>query len=129
MKKISNRTQRRRLSNISRRVALPRLPIVRLNKGPFGSVMYQVRHRATGKVNYFTPAKFFSFLNNTIYFNNYDVLMSNPKVPLYNNVYPRNVQRVRVMQKKKTPSPNTAARKIQSAVRKHLSKKSKSRSK
>jgi hypothetical protein len=118
MKKIANRAERRRLSNVSRRLALPRPPTVRLNSGPFGSVMYQVRHRGTGKVNYYTPAKFFSFLNKTLYFNNYDVLMANPKAPLFNNVYPRNVQRVRVLKKRKTPSPNTAARKIQSAVRK-----------
>ena len=122
MKKVANRAERRRLSNVSRRTALPRPPTVRLNSGPFGSIMYQVRHRGTGKVSYYTPAKFFSFLNKTRYFNNYDVLMANPKAPLFNNVYPRNVQRVRVQKKKKTPSPNAAAKKIQSAVRKHLAK-------
>lgn len=120
MKKIAERKERRRRNNIKRRLALPHPQVVHLNSGPFGSIMYQVRHRGTGKVNYFTPAKFFSFLNSTRYFNNYDVLMANPKAPLFNNVYPRNVQRVRVMKKQ---SPKTAARKIQSAVRKHLSKK------
>ena len=57
--------------------------------------------------------------------------MANPKVPIpgarnpvtRNPIYPRNVRRVAVVAKKKTPSPNTAAKKIQSAVRKVLSKK------
>lgn len=121
-KKIANRTEKGRRAEISRRLTLPRPPIVRLNSGPFGSIMYQVRHRQTGAVNYHTPAQFFSFLNRTKYFNNYDVLMANPKMPLFNNVYPRNVQRVRVQPKKKTPSPNTAARRIQSAMRKRKSR-------
>jgi hypothetical protein len=63
--------------------------------------------------------------------------MANPKVPIpgarnpvtRGPIYPRNVRRVTVAAKKKTPSPNAAAKKIQSAVRKRISKKSKSRSK
>jgi hypothetical protein len=40
-----------------------------------------------------------------------------------NPIYPRNVRRVTVAPKKKTPSRSVAAKKIQGAVRKHLSKK------
>jgi hypothetical protein len=60
-------------------------------------------------------------------------MMMNPKAPIpgarnpmtRGAIYPRNIRRVTVAAKKKTPSPKTAAKKIQSAVRKHLSKKRK----
>jgi len=57
--------------------------------------------------------------------------MANPKSPIKGArnpvtrgpIYPRNVRRVTVKAKPKTPSKSAAARKIQSAVRAHLKKK------
>jgi hypothetical protein len=57
--------------------------------------------------------------------------MMDPKVPIpgarnpmtRNPIYPRNVRRVTVVPKKKTPTKSAAAKQIQTAVRKHLSKK------
>ena len=60
---------------------------------------------------------------------------ADPKVPIpgvrnpvtRGPIYPRNVRRVAVKAKAKSPTRSAAAKKIQSAVRKHLSKKARSK--
>lgn len=121
-------------------MALPKIPRVVLNSNyvnpitlsfPSESiVVYEVKNRRTGRTNYYDKKTFWGLLGRAS--NNYNLLLMNPKAPIpgvrnpvtRNPIYPRNVRRVTVATKK-TPSPNTAARKIQSAVRKHLSKKPK----
>jgi hypothetical protein len=135
--------------NLKSRVkALPKIPRVILEANyinpitldfPKGVVVYEIKNRMTGRTNYYNKSTFRKLI--TAFKNDYNLLMMNPKVPIpgarnpvtRGPVYPRNVRRVTVKPKRNTPSPNTAAKKIQSAVRKHLSKKratkSKSRSK
>ena len=123
---------------------MPRIPRVILEANyvnpitlnfPKNTVVYEIKNRTTGRTNYYNKATFRKLI--TAFKNDYNLLMMNPKAPIpgarnpvtRGPIYPRNVRRVTVAAKKKTPSPNTAAKKIQSAVRKHLSKKRKSRSK
>jgi hypothetical protein len=118
--------------------AMPRIPRVILANNyvnpitlefPKGVVIYELRNRTTGRTNYYDKATFRKLI--LTFKGNYDLLMRNPKVPLpgvrnpitRGAIYPRNIRRVTVAPKKKTPSPKTAAKKIQSAVRKHLNKK------
>jgi hypothetical protein len=127
----------------SRVATLPKIPRVILDANyvnpitlefPKGVVVYEIRNRFTGRTNYYNRATFSRLIK--AFTNDYNLLMKNPKVPIpgarnpvtRNPIYPRNVRRVTVAPKKKTPSPDTAARKIQSAVRKHMSKKRKSKS-
>lgn len=144
MKKKNNRLSKKKAVTRSRVAAMPRIPKVILDGNyinpitlgwPKGVIVYEIKNRATGRTNYYDKETFRKLI--TAFKNDYNLLMMNPKVPIpgarnpvtRGPVYPRNVRRVTVAAKKKTPSPNTAAEKIQSAVRKHLSKKRKSRSK
>ena len=101
---------------------------VTLSRPPSGVIVFKVLDKRTGRTNYYNRATFFRFLANFIK-NNYNLLMADPKKPLFRNpvtrgnVTARNVQRVRIVKSAKTPTKSTAARKIQSAVRKHISKK------
>jgi len=96
---------------------------------PKGSIIvYEITDRITGRKNYFDKDTFWKLARRAP--DNYWLLIADPKKPLgfrnpstRSNVYPRNVRRVTVKPKPKTPTRNNAARKIQSAVRKHLSKK------
>jgi hypothetical protein len=120
--------------------AMPRIPRIIVENNyvnpitlefPKGVVIYQIKNRFTGRTDYYDEDTFEKLFKN--FKGRYDLLMRNPKQPLpglrnpvtRNPVYPRNVQRVTVARKKKTPSPKTAAKTIQKAVRKHLSKKAK----
>ena len=140
--KVNTRKKKAANTARSRVAALPTIPRVVLNANyvnpitlnfPKGSmVVYEIRNRGTGRTDYYDKKTFFQLM--TMIKNNYNLLMRNPKVPIpgarnpvtRGPIYPRNVRRVTVAAKKKTPSPNTAAKKIQTAVRKHLSKKKKS---
>lgn len=121
----------------SRVAALPKVPHIMLSPGyvnpvtlnfPKGSIIvYEITNRRTGRKDYFDKSTFWKLAKHAP--DNYWLLMADPKKPLgfrnpttRSNVYPRNVQRVTVAAKKK-PSPGSAARKIQSAVRKHAAKK------
>ena len=123
--------------------ALPAIPKVILDANyvnpitlefPKNMVVYEIKNKTTGRTNYYNKQVFRKLI--TAFKNDYNLLMMNPKVPIpgarnpmtRGAIYPRNVRRVTVAAKKKTPSPNKAARKIQSAVRKRLTKP-KSRSK
>ena len=127
---------------ISRRIletrALPKIPRVILNSNyvnpitlgfPKGVVIYEIRNKFTGRKNYYDKPTFSKLIKQ--FTTDYNLMLMNPKEPIpgarnpvtRNPIYPRNVRRVTVAAKKKTPSPKTAAKKIQSAVRKHLSKK------
>jgi hypothetical protein len=118
--------------------ALPKIPKVILDANyvnpvtlefPKGVTIYEIKNRFTGRTNYYTKATFKKIIAR--FKSDYDLLMMNPKVPIpgarnpvtRNPIYPRNVRRVKVKAKSKTPTKSAAARKIQSAVRKHLAKK------
>ena len=118
--------------------ALPKMPLVFLAENyvnpitlnfPKSTVVYEIKNRITGRKDYYDKKTFFMLMK--MLTDDYNLLMRNPKVPIpgarnpvtRGPIYPRNVQRVTVKPKKKSPSPKTAAKKIQSAVRKHLSKK------
>lgn len=118
--------------------ALPKVPKVILDSNyvnpvtlefPKGVVVYEIKNRFTGRTNYYTKATFKKLIAR--FKSDYDLLMMNPKEPIpgarnpvtRNPIYPRNVRRVTVKPKSKTPTKSVAARKIQSAVRKHIAKK------
>lgn len=139
--KVKARGNKRRAQAISKIRELPKVPSIMLSPGyvnpitlnfPKGSlIVYEIVNRRTGRKDYFDKTTFWNLARRTP--NNHWLLMADPKKPLgfrnpitRSNVYPRNVRRVIVKPKKKTPNRNTAARKIQSVVRKHLSKKRKS---
>ena len=96
---------------------------------PRGTVVYEIQNKTTGRKNYYNKATFRKLI--TRFKNDYTLLMANPKSPIpgarnpvtRGAIYPRNVRRVTVKTKKKSPTRSVAARKIQSAVRKHLKKK------
>jgi hypothetical protein len=97
---------------------------VTLNMPPLGVVVYRLKNRTTGRNNYYPRSTVHKLAGK----NNYAILISDPRKPVFRNpytrgnVYPRNLTRVRLA---KRPTPRTAAKKIQSSVRKHLSKKAK----
>ena len=118
--------------------ALPAIPKVILDANyvnpitlefPKGVVIYEIKNRTTGRANYYDRNTFRKLI--TAFKNDYNLLMMNPKSPIpgaknpmtRGAIYPRNVRRVTVKPKSKTPSKSAAASKIQSAVRKHLKKK------
>lgn len=144
LKKAKARAEKFKAAKRSRVAALPSIPRIILNANyvnpitlnfPKNVVVYEIKNRTTGRTNYYDKVTFRKII--TQFKNDYNLLMANPKVPIpgarnpvtRGPIYPRNVRRVTVAAKKKTPNKNTAAKKIQSAVRKHLSKKRKSRSK
>ena len=137
MKLKKNRVNKKASVARSRVAAMPRIPRVILEANyvnpitlnfPKNVVVYEIKNRTTGRTNYYNKATFRKLI--TAFKNDYNFLMMNPKVPIpgarnpvtRGAIYPRNVRRVTVAAKKKTPSPKTAAKKIQSAVRKHLAK-------
>jgi len=118
--------------------ALPKVPKVILDSNyvnpitlefPRGVVIYEIKNRTTGRKNYYTKATFKKLI--TRFKSDYNLMLMNPKSPIpgarnpvtRNPIYPRNVRRVTVKAKPKTPSKSAAVRKIQSAVRAHLKKK------
>lgn len=132
---------KKRYALANRLSALPRITTVSvnanyinpvtLNKIPSGIVVYKVTDPSTKRVDFYTKNEFWKLVHTHMpqLKNNYNMMMTHPRYKLFNNpvtrnpVRPKNVTRVLAKTKAKTPSPNTAARKIQSAVRKHLSKK------
>ena len=139
--KRKNRANKAAAVRRARITDLPKIPQVILEANyvnpitlnfPKNTVVYEIKNRTTGRTNYYNKATFRKLI--TAFKNDYNLLMRNPKVPIpgarnpvtRGPIYPRNVRRVTVKPKRKTPSPNTAAKKIQSAVRKHLSKNRKS---
>lgn len=118
--------------------ALPKVPKVILDSNyvnpitlefPKGVVIYEIKNKTTGRKNYYTKATFKKLI--TRFKSDYNLMLMNPKSPIpgarnpvtRNPIYPRNVRRVSVKTKPKTPSKSAAARKIQTAVRAHLKKK------
>jgi hypothetical protein len=137
MKLKKNRANKKASDARSRVAAMPRIPRVILEANyvnpitlnfPKNTVVYEIKNRTTGRTNYYNKATFRKLI--TAFKNDYNLLMMNPKVPIpgarnpltRGPIYPRNVRRVTVAAKKKTPSPKTAAKKIQSAVRKRKSR-------
>ena len=101
---------------------------VSLNAPPRGVIVFKVTDKQTGRTNYYNRVTIFRLLASFIK-NNYNLLMTDPKKPLFRNpmtrgnVKARNIQRVRIIKSAKTPTNTAAAKKIQSAVRKHLAKR------
>lgn len=141
IKKGNERRSKKKEANMAQVRALPVVPRVVLNANyvnpitlnfPRSSmIVYEVKNRSTGRKDYYDVNTFWKLMK--MIKNDYKLLMMNPKMPIpgarnpvtRGPIYPRNVRRVTVAAKKKTPSPKTAAKKIQSAVRKHLSRKGK----
>lgn len=126
------RASKKAVNTRSKVGAMPRIPRVILNinyvnpitlEFPKRTVVYEIRNRFTGRTNYYNKETFRKLI--TAFKNDYNLLMMNPKAPIpgarnpvtRNPIYPRNVRRVTIAPKKKTLSPDAAARKIQSAVR------------
>ena len=138
---IAKRKERKASASSAKRsrvAALPKIPRVILDinyvnpvtlEFPKGVVIYEVKNRFTGRKNYYNKATFIAIIKR--FTNDYNLMLMNPKEPIpgarnpvtRNPIYPRNIRRVTVSPKKKTPSPNAAVKKIQSAYRKRLSKK------
>ena len=136
--KRANRKLKANANKRAKVAALPAIPKLILNANyvnpitlefPKGTVIYEIKNKTTGRKNYYNKATFKKLI--TQFKNDYNLLMMNPKSPIpgaknpvtRGNIYPRNVRRVTVKPKAKSPSKSAAARKIQSAVRKHLKKK------
>lgn len=100
---------------------------VTLMSPPVGVIVYEVKNKTTGRTNYYNSNTFWKLAGHAK--NDYKLLMFDPKLNIFRNpvtqnpVRARNVRRVTVKPKAKTPSKSAAASKIQSAVRKHLKKK------
>jgi len=138
LKKAEARAAKHKAARRSKVKALPAIPKVILDANyvnpitlefPKGTVIYEIKNRTTGRKNYYDKVTFRKLI--TQFKNDYNLLMANPKTPIKGaknpvtrgNIYPRNVRRVTVKPKAKSLSKSAAARKIQSAVRKHLKKK------
>ena len=73
---------------------------VTLSAPPLGIIVYRLKNRTTGHVDYYNVAT----LRRLAGKNNYGILIADPKAPLFKNpwtrgpVYPRNLQRVRLRQ-------------------------------
>ena len=123
------RTAKKRYATINR---LKTLPVIRnvyirndyvnpvtLNKVPSGPTVYHVKDSRTGRVDYYDKVTFWRLMPKNIK-TNYNLLMADPRRPLFKNpltrtnVKTRNVQRVRV---------KPAGAKIAKAIKKHISKK------
>lgn len=133
MMKKKNRSNKKASVARSRVTAMPRIPKVILDANyvnpvtlefPKNMVVYEIKNRTTGRTNYYNKVTFRKLI--TAFKNDYNLLMKNPKVPIpgaknpvtRGPIYPRNIRRVTIKAKAKTPSPNTAAKTIQNAVRK-----------
>lgn len=138
LQKFRMRTEKLRQTMRNETRALPKVPRILLAPNyvnpitlnfPKGSIIvYEITNRITGRKDYFDKDTFWKLAKRV--HDNYGLMIADPKKPLgfknpttRSNVYPRNVRRVTVAAKKKTPSPTAAAKKIQTVVRKHLSKK------
>ena len=136
--KKKNRNVRAMTVKRSRVAALPAIPKVILDMNyvnpvtlefPKSHIVYEIRNKFTGRTNYYNKSTFQKLIS--AFKSDYNLMLMNPKSPIpgarnpitRNPIYPRNVRRVTVAAKKKTPSPKTAAKKIVSAARKHLNKK------
>ena len=103
---------------------------ITLNKVPEGIVVYRVTDPSTKREDFYTKSEFWKLVHRHMpaVKNNYNLMMTQPSYKLFNNpmtrnpVKTRNINRVVTKPKRNAPSPNTAARKIQSAVRKRASK-------
>lgn len=142
LQKVQERLKKARAARVSRVKALPAVPQVILNSNyvnpvtlefPKRMVVYEIKNRTTGRTNYYNKETFRKLI--TAFKTDYALLMADPKVPIpgvrnpvtRGPIYPRNVRRVAVKAKAKSPTRSAAAKKIQSAVRKHLSKKARSK--
>jgi hypothetical protein len=140
LRHLKKRTRKAKADSAKRSAvrALPEVPKIILDANyvnpvtlefPKGVVVYEIKNKTTGRTNYYNKATFKKLI--TRFKNDYNLLMMNPKSPIpgarnpmtRNPIYPRNVRRVTVKPKAKTPTKSAAARKIQSAVRAHLKKK------
>jgi len=139
------RAAKKRYALANKLNALPRIRTVNINanyinpitldKIPSGIVVYRVTDPSTKRVDFYTKTEFWKLVHKHMpaLKNNYNMMMTHPRYKIFNNpitrnpVRPKNVERVVTRPKKKTPSPKTAAKTIQKAVRKHLSKKTRSK--
>lgn len=138
LQKIKVRANKAKSLAKNRVMALPKIPRVILSLNyvnpitlnfPKGLLVYEITNKVTGRKNYYDKDTFRKLI--TQFTTDYNLMMMNPKEPIpgarnpmtRGPIYPRNIRRVTVAVKKKTPTRNNAARKIQNAVRKHQAAK------
>jgi hypothetical protein len=142
LKKKEFRMAKKRYQKINRLKALPAVKVVKINSNyknpitlnriPAGVVIYEIRDSRTGRVDYLDKYSFWRLMPKNIK-NNYNLLMADPRRPLFKNpltrtnVKTRNIQRAVARPKRKTPTRSAAANKIKTAIKKHISKKKKAR--
>ena len=83
-----------------KKVSVPKNYINPISHSPMkDAVFYMLTNRGTGRKNYFTKTEVSKIVGRSM--SNYNLLMADPKKPLFRNpytrnpVYPRNLQRVR----------------------------------
>jgi hypothetical protein len=126
-RKVIDRGEKKRQTKRAEVKSLPKVPTIflkdnyvnpiTLNFPGGGLIVYQITDRTTGRKDYYDKDTFWKLAKRSK--NNYWLLMADPKKPIpglrnpmtRGNVYPRNVQRVKV---------KPAAKAIQNAVRRKL---------
>jgi hypothetical protein len=95
---------------------------VTLNFPPKKVIVYKVQNKNTKRINYYDSKTFWKLVGHSK--NNYKLLTFDPKKTIMTNPVTRNPFRARNITRVRVKgTKNNAARKIQSAVRKHLKKK------
>jgi hypothetical protein len=107
LKRAARKSKKARISK-SRKAALPKLKSVTIPKNYLNpltrspmkeAILYMLTNRGTGRKNYFTRAEVSKLTGRSL--TNYNVLMFDPKKPMFKNpltrnpVYARDLQRVR----------------------------------
>lgn len=131
------RDLKRRYMMKNKLAAMPKIRLITINSNytnpvtlaapPSGVVVYKIRDPVTGRIDYYNKQTFWRLVNGAVK-NNYNLLI-NRKKNLFPNpmtrqmVRAKNVERVVVRLKPKTPSQAAAAAKIASALRKKVAAK------
>jgi len=124
---------------VNRVKAMPKVRMVQINANyvnpvtleppPTGLVVYRVSDPLTGRVDYYDKASFWRLVGKSVK-NNWNLFVNRKKRLFVNPmtrhvVQAKNVERVTVRPKPKTPSRSAAAAKIASALRKKVAAKRK----
>lgn len=131
-RKLRALKQRYMLKN--RLAAMPKIRLITINSNytnpvtlgppPAGVVVYKIKDPVTGRIDYYNKQTFWRLVKGAV--KNNSQLLTNRKKNLFPNpvtrqtIKAKNVERVVVRVKPKTPSRSAAARKIASALRKKV---------
>lgn len=126
------RAAKQKYMMVNRIMAMPKIRMVQINANyinpvtlgapPTGLVVYRVKDPVTGRVDYYDKATFWRLVGKSAK-NNWNLFVNRKKRLFINPVtraviQAKNVERVTVRPKPKTPSRSAAAAKIASALRK-----------